>query len=259
MTAGTEKENVGPSNPLVALATFLQCSLTIAVKWERPVRVLLVEDEEKLARAIQRALGSRGYLADAVAELALAEEAIRGRDYDLILLDRGLPDGDGILLLRTVAQLRPRPSVIVFTALDGLCERVLGLDEGADDYIVKPFETDELFARIRAVLRRPPIASAPHINVDNVSFDPAKRQISVEARPLVLPRRELAIIETLIRSAGRVVLREALEEAVYGFDDEIESNTLDAQISRLRRRLGQSGAKITIHSVRGVGYLLQAS
>ena len=148
--------------------------------------------------------------------------------------------------------------IIVLSARGELNDRITGLDEGADDYLVKPFELEEMLARIRAVQRRPNELAPDEIAVGDLVFDMAFGEATVRGRRLELQRREMRVLITLVRRRGRTVLRESLEEAVYGFDDMIQSNTLDSHISRLRRKLGDSGAGVQIHTVRGVGYLLRA-
>ncbi|MAM38727.1 MAG: DNA-binding response regulator [Erythrobacter sp.] len=222
------------------------------------MRVLLVEDEAEFAKAMRGALEREGFVVDWMDSLALAAEASRQGVHELILLDRTLPDGDGVDL---IAQLRidnPGVPIIVLSARGELNDRITGLDEGADDYLVKPFELEEMLARIRAVQRRPNELAPDEIAVGDLVFDMAFGEATVRGRRLELQRREMRVLTTLVRRRGRTVLRESLEEAVYGFDDLIQSNTLDSHISRLRRKLGDSGAGVQIHTVRGVGYLLRA-
>jgi DNA-binding response OmpR family regulator len=238
------------------------CGFRLARSCEaRPfiLRVLLVEDEPEMATALRAALRKYDVLVDHVATLADATEALRSNTYAAILLDRQLPDGDG---LRLVPRLRAGGAgipVIVLTARAELAERVSGLDSGADDYLGKPFAIEELLARLRAVLRRPADVLKETIVLGRLSFDFSHREASIDGQPLTLPRRELLVLETLLRRSGRAVSRTALEEAVYGIDDEIQSNALDTHISRLRRKLTEACAGIEIHGIRGIGYLLRAS
>jgi DNA-binding response OmpR family regulator len=150
------------------------------------------------------------------------------------------------------------PPVIVLTALGQTMERVEGLDAGADDYLVKPFELDELLARLRAVARRRAGAAVEPLTLGALSFDTVHREAQVSGNPLQLPRREIALLDVLLRRAGRVVLRETIEAALFGFDDAPASNTLDSHVSRLRRRLSDAGAGVAIHALRGVGYMAKA-
>ncbi len=221
------------------------------------MRVLLVEDEPELAAALTCALRRHDVVIDRVDSLASAERALGDDVHDAMLLDRRLPDGDGLDL---VAKLRARGiglPVIVLTARGELVDRVAGLDAGADDYLAKPFAVEEVLARLRAVLRRPGTVVADTIRVGRLAFDLAHREANVDGRRLDLPRRELLVLETLLRRRGRTVLRGALEDAVYGFDDDVQSNALDTHVSRLRSKLAQAGADVTIHGIRGVGYLLR--
>jgi len=221
-------------------------------------RVLLVEDDRLLAREIVRALERDNWPIDHVGSLADAFEAVIQVPYRAVLLDRRLPDGDGIGLI-PAAKSRPAPPVIIFlTARDDLADRVEGLDAGADDYLVKPFALEELLARLRATCRRPGKQTRPtSIEVARLCFDPATREVLVGKRPIVVPRRELALLELLVQRAGRVVQRGHLESELYGLDVEVSANALDALVSRLRRRLDEEDAGVELRLVRGVGYLLQ--
>lgn len=225
---------------------------------DAPMRILLVEDETEFADTVRSALEREKYVIDHADRLALAREASRMNSYDLVLLDRTLPDGDGLSLLPLLRAGNPGLPVIMLTARGEVTDRVAGLDEGADDYLVKPFALEELFARIRAVRRRPAELGPEEIHVGALVFDVANDEASVAGVRLDLARRELRVLATLVKRRGRTVLRESLEQAVYGFDDAIQSNTLDSHISRLRRKLAAVGAGIEIHAIKGVGYLLQA-
>ncbi|HZF42320.1 MAG TPA: response regulator transcription factor [Sphingomonadaceae bacterium] len=219
-----------------------------------------MEDEPELAAATAARLGAEGFVVDRVGSLGDAFEAVLGVSYLAVLLDRRLPDGDGLSLLPVLATRRPVAPVIVLTALDDIPDRVAGLDAGAQDYLIKPYAFEELLARMRVLLR--PTASdhpLPAVEVGRLRYDLAAREPRINDTALLLPRRELAILDALVRRAGRVVLRESLEAQVYGFDDDISSNALEAHISRLRRRLADSGAGVILHGVRGVGYMLRAA
>jgi DNA-binding response OmpR family regulator len=174
-----------------------------------------------------------------------------------VLLDRQLPDGDGLALIPKLRARADGVPIIVLTARGELADRVAGLDSGADDYLAKPFAVEELLARLRAVLRRPAGLQPDVIRAGRLAFDFGHREASVDGAPLELPRRELLVLEALVRRMGRTVLRSALEEAVYSFDDEIQSNALDTHVSRLRRKLAEADAHVEIHGIRGVGYLLK--
>lgn len=219
------------------------------------MRILLVEDEENLAGMLIASLSKQGIVVDHAAELALAREAVKSTEYDAIVLDRTLPDGEGLGLLKDMKARPERCPVIVLSALGSLDQRIDGLDLGADDYMTKPFATEELLARLRAITRRPLVVAQDRITLGALVFDRASRMAEIGEVALDLPRRELLVLEALILRAGRVVSRAALEEAVYGYDDEIASNTLDSHISRLRRKLEPAG--LGIHVLRGIGYLLR--
>ncbi|WP_220347811.1 response regulator transcription factor [Alkalilimnicola ehrlichii] len=177
--------------------------------------------------------------------------------YALILLDRLLPDGDGLSLLPTIRACHAGTPVILLTALDDLGDKVRGLDAGADDYLTKPFFADELMARIRAVLRRPGAEPLSPLICGRLCFDPQYREATVDGHPLVLKHRELLLFEALIQRAGRVVQRDALLNAVYGLDDDVQPKALDGHVSRLRGRLIRCNAGVAIHAIRNVGYMMK--
>lgn len=219
------------------------------------MRVLLVEDHPPLAEAVCDALRRAGFAVDHAANSAEARELSELTDYSLVLLDMGLPDGTGLRLLPALRK-GGRVPVIFLTARDQLADRLAGLDGGADDYIVKPVEMPELVARARAVLRRPGDRSDTVLRIGALELDTAARSVNLDGRPLTLGRRELGVLEQLMRSAGRVTARRVLEEAIYSLDDEVTPNALEAAVSRLRRALEAAGCSVQIVSVRGVGWML---
>jgi two-component system OmpR family response regulator len=221
------------------------------------VRVLLVEDEPEMAAALAAALKGHDMVVDRVATIGMAEEALLTNGYGAILLDRQLPDGDGLSLIPRLRARGVQAPIIVLTARGDLADRVAGLDTGADDYLGKPFAIEELLARLRAVMRRPSDMPAELLQLGRLAYSAEYRQASVAGIALTLPRRELLVLETLLRRSGRTVPRSALEEAVYGFDDEIQSNALDTHVSRLRRKLADASADVEIHTIRGIGYLIK--
>lgn len=224
------------------------------------MRILLVEDEPELGAALAARLSNDGFIVDHFANLGSAVEAALGTEYRAVLLDRRLPDGDGLSLLPILRTRASPPPVIVLSALDDVPDRIAGLDAGAEDYLIKPFAYEELVARLRVMLRRTgSVDAAPSVSVGRLEYDLASRETRVSGKPLSLPRRELAIMDALARRAGRVVMREHLQDQVYGFDDDISSNALEAHISRLRKRLSDAGAGVLLHGVRGVGYMLRAT
>ena len=219
------------------------------------MRILLTEDHVPLAEAIGDALRRAGFAVDHAASAAEAREMAAVADYTLAILDLGLPDGDGLRLL-PVLRANGRVPVIVLTARDQLSDRLAGLDGGADDYVVKPVEMPELVARCRAVLRRPGNRAETVLRLGPLELDTAARAASVDGRSVPLGRREVAVLEHLMRASGRVASRRALEEAIYGFDDEVGPNALEAAVSRLRRALDAAGCPTPIVTVRGIGWML---
>jgi DNA-binding response OmpR family regulator len=221
------------------------------------MRVLLVEDQIEMVSALRAALTRHDMVVDHAADLADAEAVAADCAHDAVLLDRRLPDGDGLSL---IPKLRARGNVVpvlVLTARGELADRIAGLDGGADDYLAKPFAFEELLARLRALLRRPAQLRSDIVRAGRVAFDFAHREASAAGKPLEIPRRELLVLETLIRRMGRMVQRSTLMEAVFGLDDEIQSNALDKHVSRLRRKLADADAGVTINGVRGIGYVLR--
>jgi len=216
----------------------------------------LVEDNERLAEHLSRALRTTGFVVDMVGSAGDADAATRTTQYDLVLLDLGLPDEDGISLLGRLRQRDRSTPVLVLTARDSTKSLVEGLNKGADDYLRKPFENEELVARVRALLRRPGSALGHELREGNLMLDTGTRQTVVAGVALELGRREVDCLELLMRRAGRVVPKSAIEEAIYGNDDEIASNAIEVLIHRVRKRLLDGGASVTIHTVRGIGYVL---
>ena len=220
------------------------------------MRLLIVEDHERFAANLQESLAQNTFVADIVDTAEGAEAAVAGTRYDAIVLDLGLPDRDGLDLLRGWRASGFDVPVLVLTARDTLEDRVSGLNTGADDYLLKPFEMDELIARVRALLRRPGGALGLVMTAGNLSFDTTAREVRVRDKPISISRREMGVLEQLMRRNGRVVPKSVLEDKLYGFDDEISSNSVEVHISRLRKRLTKAGASVSVHTLRGVGYLL---
>ena len=222
-----------------------------------------MEDDPNLSEAVRRLLHKEGHVVDLADSLRMAKAAITDHPYEVVLLDRMLPDGEGTTLIFHARDAGVRTRFLILSALGDIRERVEGLDLGADDYIVKPFEPDELCARIRAVGRRPAGDGPRPVEFGNLRMDRTSRDIlatadgDTEAQPVVLPRRELTLLQTLMERAGRVVTRESLESAMYGYDDLFQSNTLESHVSRLRKHLAETEAGVAIHTIRGVGYMLK--
>lgn len=221
------------------------------------MRVLLVEDHRAMREIIAAHLRERGFAVDPVGCGEEALTATATASYEAVILDLGLPDMDGMEVLRRLRGSRnPDLPALILTARDSVEARVGGLNAGADDYILKPFDLTELDARLRAVLRRPgPRREPVHVFAD-LRFDTASRTASVGAVDLDLTRREASLLEELIRAAGRIVVKDALEDRLYGFDEEVSGNALEATVSRLRRKLAAAHCTIQVEATRGIGYRL---
>jgi two-component system response regulator QseB len=221
------------------------------------MRILLVEDHEALRGMIAGHLGERGFAIDAVGSAEDARLALAVAAYDALILDLGLPDSDGMEILREVrGRKAAHLPALILTARDALQDRVCGLNAGADDYIVKPFDLAELEARLRAVLRRPGMRDATAHTCGALAFDTISRETTVGGAVLDLPRRESDLLEELLRAAGRIVVKDVLEERLYAFDDPVTPNALEAAVSRLRKKLGTAQAGVRIETKRGIGYRL---
>lgn len=220
------------------------------------MRLLLIEDETSLLDLIQRNLVRAGFTVDAVGTADLARSALSTSRYDAVILDLGLPDEDGLIVLREMRSRRDATPVLILTARDDVEDRVTGLNSGADDYLLKPFAMPELVARLKALLRRPSGALGVVLEAGNVRFDTTGREVTIDGKPLALTAREMSLLENLLRRSGRVVPKRHLEERVYGFDDDVTPNSLEVLLHRLRRKLAGGGFSGEIHTVRGVGYML---
>ena len=222
------------------------------------MKLLLIEDDSDLAVTMRRLLERENHVVDVAESVHIAQAAISDNAYDVVLLDRRLPDGDGTNLITFARRKRLHTRFLIVSALADTKQRVQGLDLGADDYIVKPFEPDELFARIRAAARRPLPETSRVIDVGNVRLHCQYRHFTVNGKAVQFPRREMTLLEKLMDRAGTVIPRNTLEHALYGYDDFVQSNALESHVSRLRRHLLDCGANVEIHVIRGVGYLLKA-
>jgi DNA-binding response OmpR family regulator len=222
------------------------------------MRFLVIEDEPDLAIQIAELLKSWPSVVDVVQTLRDAREVIASFDYDLMVVDRTLPDGDALSLLPEMRSSVSRPAVVMLTARDATGDIVDALDVGADDYLTKPFEPEELLARIRAVLRRPKTPASSEVSLGNLRLEIGTHNVTIQNRIVILRHHESLLLEALLLRRNRVVTREFLMSAIYGVDDSVESNTLEAQLSRLRKRLSDFGADVEIRSVRGVGYLIRS-
>ncbi|MEQ9490561.1 MAG: response regulator transcription factor [Alphaproteobacteria bacterium] len=222
------------------------------------MRILLIEDNRQLADHIASGLTGDGMTVDRFTSAQDGEAAIENLNYDAVVLDLGLPDGDGLDVLRNCRSHGTSTPILILTARDGLKDRVEGLNSGADDYLLKPFDMEELSARLKALMRRPGAVLGLRLQAGNLELDTVARDLTVDGKPLTLTRRELEILEHLMRRAGRVVSKDWLEEALYGFEDEGSRNSLEVGLHRLRKSLDTAGATVTIHTLRGIGYLLQS-
>ena len=223
------------------------------------MRSLVIEDEPEIGAYLGRLLGQLPGIVDIVASVSDAQQALSNFKYDLAIVDRMLPDGDALDIVTALSQLPERPAIIMLTAKDTKEDVIDGLNSGADDYLGKPFEPQEFIARVRAVLRRPRLHVPSILSLGNVELHVGTNEVTVADNKVLLRRREALILEALLMRRDRVIARESLIEAVYRFDDEIESNTLEAQVSRLRKKLAECGGNVEIRSMRGIGYILRTA
>jgi two-component system response regulator TctD len=217
-------------------------------------RILLVEDDVALARGLSATLKAGGYTVDVAADGGSALQMAADEPYALVTLDVGLPDMSGFDVLKRMRSRGSRVPVIMLTARDQLLDRVTGLDLGADDYLVKPFEPEELAARLRALLRRPNVDPSPIITIGKLEVDRSRCVASVNGEPIELRRREWVLLERLVVRVGKVVSKERLSAEVFGYDDMVAPNAIEVYIARLRRKLGPEGPPI--RTMRGLGYVM---
>ena len=216
------------------------------------MRLLLVEDDTMIGEAVLDLLRGEGYAVDWVKDGEMADSALKAGSYDLVLLDLGLPRKDGLDVLRSLRARRDRVPVLIATARDSVQQRIQGLDAGADDYVLKPYDLEELLARIRALLRRASGRPEPVYEHKGISINPATREVSVAGQAVVLSAREWAVLEPLIARPGMVLSRAQLEEKLYSWRDEVCSNAVEVYIHGLRKKIGAD----LIQNVRGVGYMV---
>ena len=220
------------------------------------MRILLVEDTKALREMVASHLKALGFAVDAVSSGEQALAAAAAASYDAMILDLGLPGIDGMAVLRRLRRSGSGIPALILTARDAIENRIGGLDAGADDYILKPFDLTELAARLRAVLRRPGSRRDPRIAFGDLSFDATSRLAWVSGDELSLPRREAALLEALLHAFGAIVVKDALEDRLYGFDDDVSGNAIEATVSRVRRKLAAAKSGVRIEAVRGIGYRL---
>jgi two-component system OmpR family response regulator len=216
------------------------------------MRVLLAEDDEMIGAAVIEALKDAAYAVDWVRDGGFAIEAIRSETYDLVLLDLGLPAVDGLDVLKTIRTANIKLPVIILTARDALDDRIRGLDLGADDYLVKPFEVQEFLARMRAVIRREGSGASPILSNGKILLDPATREASFSGEKAILSSREFALLQALLLRPGVILSRADLEGHIYGWSEEVESNAVEFLIHAIRKKLGT----LAIRNVRGVGWMV---
>ncbi len=222
------------------------------------MRLLIAEDNTRLGRYLRTALSDRGFTVDLVETAGDAEAALFSIDYKALILDLGLPDADGMSLLKTMRRNNDMRPVLILTARDSTQTLVDSLNGGADDYLCKPFEMDELVARIRALLRRPGERKRVVMTEANLLLDTVEREVRVDGKVVEVPRREFYALELLLRRTGSVVSKSTMESMLYAFGEETASNAIEVLIHRLRKRLADAGADAAIHTIRGVGYMLLA-
>ena len=216
------------------------------------MRLLLVEDDAMIGEVVLQVLRDQHYAVDWVRDGSLADDALRTEQYDLVLLDLGLPKRDGLDVLRALRDRRNAVPVLVATARDAVGDRIAGLDAGADDYVVKPYDTDELLARIRALLRRSAGRGEPVFEHKGISLNPATREATVHGQTVSLSAREWAVLEPLMARPGVVLSRAQLEEKLFSWKDDISSNAVEVYIHGVRKKLGAE----LIQTVRGLGYVV---
>ena len=222
------------------------------------MRLIVVEDEQKLARALQRGLEREGYAVDVIADgaQALARLRVNHDDYDLAMLDVMLPGVDGLSVCRQLRADGIALPILMLTARDSTADKVAGLDSGADDYLVKPFAFEELVARIRTLLRRPPQVLPPRLEVGDLALEPHSRLVTRGGREITLTTKEFALLEYFMRNAGEVLTREQIISHAWDFDYDGFSNVIDVHVKNLRAKIDVRGSRKLFHTVRGVGYAL---
>ncbi len=216
------------------------------------MRILLVEDDPTLGSGIRSGLEGAGFTVDWLMDGDGALQALLSESFDLVVLDIGLPKLDGLSLLKRFRDEGNKLPVLILSARDTVLDRIVGLDNGADDYLIKPFDMDELYARIRALLRRKADRATPLVNYGDLVLDPATRIVTFKGKPVVLPTKEFVLLHLLLDNTGRLISREKIEERLYGWRLTVESNTTEVHIHHLRKKFG----KELIITVRGAGYMV---
>ena len=216
------------------------------------MRILLVEDDELLGDGLRTGLVQYGYTTDWLKDGLSADQALKTENFDIVVLDLGLPKMPGITVLQNLRSRGQTMPVLILTARESINDRVKGLDSGADDYLTKPFDLDELCARLRALQRRFSSRAEPLLVHDNITLDPAAHTVTLNGEPMNVSRREFALLQKLLENAGRVLSREHLTQSLYGWGEDVDSNALEVHIHNLRKKFGQP----FIHTIRGIGYMI---
>ena len=219
------------------------------------MRLLIIEDNQRLCQAVAESLRAQGFAVDTAASVTEGLRIWRAAEYDAAVLDLMLPDGSGLGALKEMRDRGNLTPVLILTALGSIEDRVRGLDGGADDYLVKPFAMQELIARLRAMLRRPGAALGRTLTLGNVKLDTSARIVTVAETPLDLTRSELIVLEALLRHQGCVISKERLAECLYDFEQERSANSVETHVHRLRKKLAAAGADVSLRTLRGLGYL----
>ena len=222
------------------------------------MRLLVIEDEKKVARFIKKGLGEEGYAVDLAFDGEEGLARVLDQVHDLIILDIALPKMDGLQLLKKLREKKVPTPVLLLTVRATIEDKVLGLDSGADDYLTKPFAFQELLARIRALLRRKAEAGPPLLQVEDLVLDPARHLVNRGGEKIDLTSKEFALLEYLMRNAGRVLTRAMISEHVWNYDFDTETNVIDVYVNYLRRKIDSGGEKKLIHTIRGSGYVLKS-
>ena len=221
------------------------------------LRILIIEDDERMVTLLERGLTEEGHCVHTARNGADGLEIAQASSFDVIVLDISLPRMDGLTLARRLREEKNRTAVLMLTARDSVADIVRGLDVGADDYLTKPFSFEVLLARLRALGRRTPVTQPVRLECADLRLDPATRRVSRQGRPISLTPREYSLLEMLLRNAGRPIGRSSILEAVWGFDSDVEENTLEAFVRLLRNKVDAPFDPKLIHTVRGIGYCLR--
>jgi DNA-binding response OmpR family regulator len=232
--------------------------LTVTLQGDCSLRLVLLEDHDELARLVSARLSDAGFAVDRFATLAEGRLALAAGCYDAVILDLGLPDGEGIALLKEARSLGSRVPVLILTARSAIADRVAGLSAGADDYLIKPFAADELIARVRALLRRTGAQYGAVVTCGALAWDRSTRTAMVRGDAVVMPSRETELLELLMTDLGKVVRKARIETSFFGLGQDYSSNAVEVSVHRLRKRLELANAGVEIVTIRGLGYLLRA-